>query len=210
MDFVAVALFSTANGDEIHATFNELADSFPVLWFTRVYMYTFLLLFISAIMNIGIFVIEEAFSVSKSWDLEKSQEQAQRFSLVNLISILELEGKQLSRDAKAHPGWQMLDPTGSKDSFGDLDVDEPLIQVEEQPAEGGETPPPWLRRSITSSINMERRKRAIRKDKEEEEDGAANLEREDASAAIDAAFLEMQKQMKAQLDALKRELRVKK
>ena len=236
IDEVAVALFAIANGDEIHATFFDLAENYPWLWFSRLYLYTFLILFILAILNIMIFLIEDAFSAAKTWD-EKQHERDQQFSLANLIAILELEGKNINFESEdAHPAWQMLDPAGvTKDSFADLKPpdssssggeDQPLLRQGEEEEDlmtperaksinqdpgsdsssDSQTPPPWLRRSITSTINIERRKRANRRNKGKED---VVQDAADVSAIIDTAFETMQRNMRAQFDALKAELKLK-
>ena len=237
IDKVAVALFAIGNGDEIHATFLDLAERYPWLWFSRLYLYTFLILFILAILNIVIFLIEDAFSAAKTWD-EKQHERDQQFSLSNLIAILELEGKNINFESEdVHPAWQMLDPAGvTKDSFADLKPvphdssssggeDLPLLHhgeeedlmtperaksINQDPgsdsSSDSQTPPPWLRRSITSTINIERRKRANRRNKGKED---AVQDAADVSAIIDTAFEMMQKNMRAQFDALKEELKLK-
>lgn len=52
----------------MHATFQDLNDVFPWVWISRVYLYIYTILFIAAIMNIFIFLIEDAFHSAKTWD----------------------------------------------------------------------------------------------------------------------------------------------
>jgi hypothetical protein len=89
-----VALFCIANGDELHATFEDLRLTFPWQIVAQVYLYTFLALFIFAVLNILVFVVDDAFEAAKNWD-RKAWKQRQEFTLANLIAILELEGKEL-------------------------------------------------------------------------------------------------------------------
>ncbi len=52
----------------MHATFQDLNDVFPWVWISRVYLYVYTILFIAAIMNIFIFLIEDSFHSAKTWD----------------------------------------------------------------------------------------------------------------------------------------------
>ena len=111
MDQVAVALFCIANGDELHATFEDLRVTFPWQVVAQIYMYTFLVLFIFGVLNIIIFVVDDAFDAAKNWDRQAWKER-QEFTLKNLIAILELEGKELKDKPSASAGWQLLDYDG--------------------------------------------------------------------------------------------------
>jgi hypothetical protein len=186
------------------------------------------LLFIFAIMNIFIFVIEDAFNAAKTWD-KKQWKELQSFTLSNLIAILELEGKELVDQESSHAGWQLLEPENRHernlrkstkkvggDSFGAMkDERSPLIPSSsdlepvssdlEQPVRmeediQGEAGPWPLQRSITSAIKLERRRKREKKTKDKEEV-------DDVTAVLDAALERMQNNLKAEFEVLKKELR---
>jgi len=60
-----ITLFALLNGDDIHATFNVLNDFYPFPVFAQIYLYSFVVLFITAILNIFIFIIEDAYHAGK-------------------------------------------------------------------------------------------------------------------------------------------------
>jgi hypothetical protein len=78
----------------LHATFEELRLTFPWQIIAQIYLYLFLALFIFAVLNILVFVVDDAFEAAKNWD-RKAWKERQTFTLANLIAILELEGKEL-------------------------------------------------------------------------------------------------------------------
>ncbi|ETO20486.1 hypothetical protein RFI_16731 [Reticulomyxa filosa] len=63
IDQAAVTLFSLLNGDSIHDVFAEVYSSSPVI--SRFYLYVFIALFIYAVLNIFIAIVEDAFFASK-------------------------------------------------------------------------------------------------------------------------------------------------
>eukprot|EP01126_Amoeba_proteus_P007487 TRINITY_DN12699_c0_g1_i6.p1 TRINITY_DN12699_c0_g1~~TRINITY_DN12699_c0_g1_i6.p1 ORF type:complete len:723 (-),score=193.66 TRINITY_DN12699_c0_g1_i6:206-2167(-) len=65
LDSTTVTLFALLNGDDIHATFSDLAKRYPLLLFSRIYLYTFVLLFITAVLNVFIFIIEDGYHLAK-------------------------------------------------------------------------------------------------------------------------------------------------
>lgn len=56
-----VSLFALLNGDDIHAIFLDLEHNYPWVIVTRAYLYTFILLFITAVLNVFIFIIEDGY-----------------------------------------------------------------------------------------------------------------------------------------------------
>lgn len=65
VDQTAVTLFALLNGDSIKDVFEELHDQFPWAPFSRIYLYSFIILFITAILNIFILMIEDAYVTAK-------------------------------------------------------------------------------------------------------------------------------------------------
>jgi hypothetical protein len=79
MDDASVTLFSLLNGDDIHSVFEDLASFFPIV--SRIYLYTFISLFIYAVLNIFIAIVEDAFFASKAF----SMKPANQFDLIDLL-----------------------------------------------------------------------------------------------------------------------------
>ncbi|KAL6061657.1 Mucolipin-2 [Balamuthia mandrillaris] len=61
-----VTLFSLLNGDEIRSTFEELGVTYPIRTLPTIYLYVFVGLFITAILNIFIFIIEDSYHAAKA------------------------------------------------------------------------------------------------------------------------------------------------
>eukprot|EP01132_Coremiostelium_polycephalum_P002270 gene2270-2795_t len=58
-------LFALMNGDDIHATFQKVEAAYPYPIIAKIYLYSFITLFVVAILNIFIFVIEGAYLSAK-------------------------------------------------------------------------------------------------------------------------------------------------
>jgi mucolipin 3 len=67
LDQSAISLFALLNGDDVHATFLDLGPRFPYKVFTNLYLFTFCMLFITAILNIFIFIIEDSYHAAKDF-----------------------------------------------------------------------------------------------------------------------------------------------
>lgn len=85
----AVSLISLLFGDDVHLTFNEMTDELPPnwIWFGHVFLYCWLFLAICAILNVAIFLIEDAFLTARQQNqrVEKSID----ISLESLVSVLD-------------------------------------------------------------------------------------------------------------------------
>jgi hypothetical protein len=196
---VAVALFCIANGDELHATFEDLRLTFPAQIFAQVYLYSFLALFIFGILNIIIFVVDDAFDAAKNWDRAAWKER-QNFTLANLIAILELEGKDLRDRPSSHAGWQLLQMTDATPEEKKKEREEEEEVANDLPNNGSEEPPWRLSKSITKAIQIERRKKKELRDPgkdKDEEDG-------EEEAAIDRTFADIASQLETLKASLKR------
>ena len=64
-DVSSVTLFSLLNGDSILLVFQELEDQYPYPWVTRLYLYSFITFFVLSVLNIFIFLIEDAFQAAR-------------------------------------------------------------------------------------------------------------------------------------------------
>ncbi len=229
-DQVAVALFCVANGDELHATFEDLRLTFPWQVVAQLYLYTFLVLFIFGILNIIIFVVDDAFEAAKNWDRAAWKER-QQFTLANLIAILELEGKELKNNPSAHSGWQLLDYEAQMTEAAPL-ISTDEVQPMQDPisAEGPEgipigssvgnsdtnvgQEPPWrLTKSITKAIQIERKKKRAEKmacsssplppPTSAMKEKNEVTEEDDLDAALDAALLSLTDDLHASIAKLK-------
>eukprot|EP01125_Pyxidicula_operculata_P020102 TRINITY_DN7350_c0_g1_i1.p1 TRINITY_DN7350_c0_g1~~TRINITY_DN7350_c0_g1_i1.p1 ORF type:complete len:743 (+),score=157.80 TRINITY_DN7350_c0_g1_i1:54-2282(+) len=61
-----VTLFALMNGDDMHGTFTQLEQSYPLgVILPRVFLFVFVILFMSAILNVFIFIIEDGFHLAK-------------------------------------------------------------------------------------------------------------------------------------------------
>jgi len=60
-----VSLFALLNGDDVHATFDDLEAQYPYTLFAQLYLFTFVIFFITAILNIFIFIIEDSYHAAK-------------------------------------------------------------------------------------------------------------------------------------------------
>lgn len=56
-----VTLFALLNGDDIHSVFDDLRHNYAWIWITRLYLFTFILLFITAVLNVFIFMVEDGY-----------------------------------------------------------------------------------------------------------------------------------------------------
>lgn len=76
VDQSAVALFALLNGDVIHDVFDNIYPISPVL--SRIYLYTFISLFIYAVLNIFIAIVEDAFFAAKQETEKEIDEDIQQ------------------------------------------------------------------------------------------------------------------------------------
>ena len=84
LDQASVTLFALLTGDDIHDTFRDIVDqSYPFPWVSRIYIYSFVTLFITTVLNVFIFIIEDAFLIAK-------------INLGIYTSSAEVEGMELS------------------------------------------------------------------------------------------------------------------
>jgi len=61
-----VTLFSLLNGDDIYATFQEIEDGqYPTPIISRIYIILFVTLFVTSVLNVFIFIIEDSYRTAK-------------------------------------------------------------------------------------------------------------------------------------------------
>ncbi|KJE88457.1 hypothetical protein CAOG_00111 [Capsaspora owczarzaki ATCC 30864] len=103
LDSAAVTLFAVINGDsvlQVFTTLDEKAD-FTYRAIARVYMYTFCVLFITAIINVFIFIIEDGYRLATT--LEGFNNQAPRLFIDN-VRLREILTAAQACDVSVHFG----------------------------------------------------------------------------------------------------------
>lgn len=145
VDTAAVSLFALMGGDDIHATFDEVEAACGVfcfnlffchsnsltrvqmtaelpsnyLWISRIYLYLYVLLSLTAILNIFIFLTEDAFHVAKHFDRASTRvgsTHGGNFTLRELITVLEsVEGRALHESDMSRKGTARYQPLVSDD-----------------------------------------------------------------------------------------------
>lgn len=99
VDLATVSLFALMTGDDVHASFDEMTASYPYLWISRIFLYLYILLSICLLLNVFIFLTEDAFHEAKTVDRRGGagpDGDEPTFTLPALIGELEkLEGATL-------------------------------------------------------------------------------------------------------------------
>ena len=112
VDLSAVSLFAILQGDDVHETFNEMTRNIPEgwLWISRAFLYTYTLFaskyfiyridsmftfnpLVCAVLNVFIFLIEDAFIQARKIDAQNKQEKS--LNIKDIIKLLDDEGKDL-------------------------------------------------------------------------------------------------------------------
>jgi len=65
LNFTSITLFALLNGDDIRDSFEQLNQNYPYPLVPTIYLYSFIALFITAILNIFIFIIEDSYHAAK-------------------------------------------------------------------------------------------------------------------------------------------------
>jgi hypothetical protein len=98
LDEAAVTLFALLTGDDIHDTFSDIIDgAYPVPVVSRLYIYTFVTIFITSVLNVFIFIIEDSFHYAKMVCVYQSQ------------VVGRLDEYQLVADTGAVGSWRSSD-----------------------------------------------------------------------------------------------------
>eukprot|EP01113_Clastostelium_recurvatum_P022282 TRINITY_DN2654_c0_g1_i1.p1 TRINITY_DN2654_c0_g1~~TRINITY_DN2654_c0_g1_i1.p1 ORF type:complete len:695 (-),score=161.61 TRINITY_DN2654_c0_g1_i1:29-2113(-) len=98
------SLYALINGDEIHQTFVEVEAEYPYPFIARVYLYSFISIFLLVILNIFIFVIEAAYQAAnnvkrvlknrRNQYKSKKQKKDSHFDLKELFDLIEDEASK--------------------------------------------------------------------------------------------------------------------
>ena len=67
IDRTAVTLFALINGDDTHAIFRDLWENYPYPKLSQVYLFSFDLLFITLVLNVFLYIIEDAYQAASYW-----------------------------------------------------------------------------------------------------------------------------------------------
>jgi len=87
MDNACVTLFSLLNGDVIHDVFDDLHANSPIV--SRVYLYSFIALFIYAVLNIFVAIIEDSFFATKAVTAGEDEPERDRRNNMLLLDLLD-------------------------------------------------------------------------------------------------------------------------
>ncbi len=122
-------------GDDVHASFDEMTASYPYLWISRIFLYLYILLSICLLLNVFIFLTEDAFHEAKTVDRRGGagpDGDEPVFTLPSLIGELEkLEGATIFEvgPVSAQRGRnRMQRPSAASDEEGEAT---PLIRGED-------------------------------------------------------------------------------
>lgn len=99
-DNCMVTLFALVNGDDIKDTFNQLGQFYAWEWVARIYVYTFVAFFITTVLNVFIFIIEDAFQAAKLWtfgDHDHVEPNRRPFDICVLFDIIEQRHREQRR-----------------------------------------------------------------------------------------------------------------
>jgi len=66
-DTTAVTLFALINGDDTHAIFKSLRDNYPYPKIAQAYLFSFDMLFITLVLNVFLYIIEDAYQAAAVW-----------------------------------------------------------------------------------------------------------------------------------------------
>lgn len=111
VDTSAVSLFALMTGDDVHATFDEMTAEYPFVWLSRIFLYCYCLFAITAVLNIFIFLIEDAFHAAKKVD-RTSGVQGKDYSLRELIEEVQRNDRTLLYE------WGSIQEVGEKGIMG--------------------------------------------------------------------------------------------
>lgn len=67
IDRTAVTLFALINGDDTHAIFRDLWENYPYPKISQTYLFSFDLLFITLVLNVFLYIIEDAYQAASYW-----------------------------------------------------------------------------------------------------------------------------------------------
>lgn len=67
IDRTAVTLFALINGDDTHAIFRDLWENYPYPKLSQAYLFSFDLLFITLVLNVFLYIIEDAYQAAAYW-----------------------------------------------------------------------------------------------------------------------------------------------
>lgn len=143
-DESCVSLFSLLLGDDIHDTFNDIIEnSYPYPAVSRIFLYTFVTFFFTSVLNVFIFIIEDAYHISKKGH-QNTQHKDRNYrydddtmlkSLLDTINSWE-EAKLNAEDSSGTPetvdedGSLLLDTDQMMIPLGRLDTRKPTTSLE--------------------------------------------------------------------------------
>eukprot|EP01126_Amoeba_proteus_P042063 TRINITY_DN4558_c0_g1_i9.p1 TRINITY_DN4558_c0_g1~~TRINITY_DN4558_c0_g1_i9.p1 ORF type:complete len:221 (-),score=41.17 TRINITY_DN4558_c0_g1_i9:248-910(-) len=95
LDDTVVTLFAFMNGDGLHAAFKALGSQSSMLPLARIYMYTFVLLFITVVRNVFIFIMQDGYHLGKVLSLDSTADLKSHTNVDNDSLLLWKVGKSI-------------------------------------------------------------------------------------------------------------------
>jgi len=170
LDNACVTLFSLLNGDVIHDVFDDLHANSPVI--SRIYLYSFLALFIYAVLNIFVAIIEDSFFATKHLqDKEKESDEARQLLLLEFLEdnkvnehddLKEEEGKGDHSTAAGIDGDDHKSDEEAKATYyKQFQLKQSLLSSGESKSDGSESPTPAeIKSSYFSASSFDKGKNA--------------------------------------------------
>eukprot|EP01114_Cavostelium_apophysatum_P015895 TRINITY_DN4424_c0_g1_i1.p1 TRINITY_DN4424_c0_g1~~TRINITY_DN4424_c0_g1_i1.p1 ORF type:complete len:661 (+),score=155.67 TRINITY_DN4424_c0_g1_i1:60-2042(+) len=132
-----VTLFALLNGDNLYPSFVQLAENYPYPFIARIYLFSFITLFITAVLNVFIFIIQDAYNVAKNWSRTGTKTAAKTaVDMDKLFAVLESE--DIAKESSINEDSQQL---------VSLDV------IEEKNADGINVERKWEDISVENSVD---------------------------------------------------------
>lgn len=145
LDKSAISLFALLNGDDIHATFGRIQAYYPYPIVGEAYLFIFIIMFITLVLNIFLFIIEDAYHAAKDFINTKAERHSRLhrrkaeisqskpllgdidFDLPILFDIIEQSFDYIPFEKK-----KMFKPRKDR-TYSKLDLDNPSINYQSLP-----------------------------------------------------------------------------
>jgi len=122
LDKSAITLFALLNGDDIHAQFDRIYARYPYPIIGQVFLFTFIIMFITLVLNIFLFIIEDAYHAAKDFVNTKAERHSRvhrrkdsregggalprlgdiEFDLPTLFDVIEAAEEHIPAERKKH------------------------------------------------------------------------------------------------------------
>lgn len=123
LDKSAITLFALLNGDDIHSQFDRIYARYPYPIVGQVFLFTFIIMFITLVLNIFLFIIEDAYHAAKDFINTKAERHSRvhrrkdagrdgggvmprlgdvEFDLPTLFDVIEEAVEHIPKERKRH------------------------------------------------------------------------------------------------------------